>query len=82
MFRNSTLRRYVEVGRTSGPAFAAEDVGSGLAVGNIDNDGDSHDQKLADAKRQVPIARVRPAVSGLIFWISAANCPAFHPNVW
>jgi hypothetical protein len=41
LFRNSTLRRrFVEVGRTSGPAFAAEKVGRGLAVGDIDNDGD------------------------------------------
>jgi hypothetical protein len=40
MFRNTTLRRFVEVGRTSGPAFAVEKVGRGLAVGDIDNDGD------------------------------------------
>src|SRR4029077_7282584 len=40
LFRNTTLRRFVEVGRTSGPAFAAEKVGRGLAVGDIDNDGD------------------------------------------
>jgi hypothetical protein len=40
LFRNATLRRFVEVGRTSGPAFAAERVGRGLAAGDIDNDGD------------------------------------------
>jgi enediyne biosynthesis protein E4 len=40
LFRNTTLRRFVEVGRASGPAFAAEKVGRGLAVGDIDNDGD------------------------------------------
>ena len=40
MFRNTTLRRFVEVGRTVGPAFATETVGRGLAVGDIDNDGD------------------------------------------
>jgi hypothetical protein len=40
MFRNTTLRRFVEVGRTLGPAFAAEKVGRGLAAGDIDNDGD------------------------------------------
>ena len=40
LFRNATLRRFVEVGRTLGPAFAAEKVGRGLAVGDIDNDGD------------------------------------------
>ena len=39
LFRNATLRRFVEI-RTSGPAFAAEKVGRGLAVGDIDNDGD------------------------------------------
>jgi enediyne biosynthesis protein E4 len=40
LFHNTTLRRFVEVGRTAGPAFAAEKVGRGLAVGDIDNDGD------------------------------------------
>jgi enediyne biosynthesis protein E4 len=40
LFRNTTYRRFVEVGRVSGPAFAAEKVGRGLAVGDIDNDGD------------------------------------------
>jgi hypothetical protein len=40
LFRNTTLRRFVEVGRTSGPAFAAEKVGRGFAIGDIDNDGD------------------------------------------
>ena len=40
LFRNTTLRRFVEVGRASGPAFAAEKVGRGLAIGDIDNDGD------------------------------------------
>ncbi len=40
LFRNATLRRFVEVGRASGPGFAAETVGRGLAVGDVDNDGD------------------------------------------
>jgi len=40
LFRNATLRRFVEVGRSSGPAFAAEKIGRGLSVGDIDNDGD------------------------------------------
>ena len=40
LFRNTTLRRFAEVGRASGAAFAAEKVGRGLAVGDIDNDGD------------------------------------------
>jgi hypothetical protein len=40
LFRNTTLRRFAEVGRLSGPAFAVEKVGRGLAVGDIDNDGD------------------------------------------
>jgi hypothetical protein len=40
LFRNTTARRFVEVGRNAGPAFAAEKVGRGLAVGDIDNDGD------------------------------------------
>jgi hypothetical protein len=40
LFRNRTLRRFVEVGRTAGPGFSAETVGRGLATGDIDNDGD------------------------------------------
>ena len=40
LFRNTTGRRFVEVGRTSGPAFSVERVSRGLAVGDIDNDGD------------------------------------------
>jgi hypothetical protein len=40
LFRNTNGRRFTEVGRTSGPAFAAERVSRGLAVGDIDNDGD------------------------------------------
>jgi enediyne biosynthesis protein E4 len=40
LFRNTTLRRFVEVGRTAGPGFGAERVGRGLATGDIDNDGD------------------------------------------
>jgi hypothetical protein len=40
LFRNMTGRRFAEVGRTAGPAFAVETVGRGLATGDIDNDGD------------------------------------------
>ena len=40
LFRNTTGRRFVDVGRTSGPAFSVERVSRGLAVGDIDNDGD------------------------------------------
>jgi hypothetical protein len=40
LFRNVATRRFGEVGRQAGPAFAAERVGRGLAVGDIDNDGD------------------------------------------
>jgi hypothetical protein len=40
LFRNTTGRRFAEVGRTSGAAFAAERVGRGLATGDYDNDGD------------------------------------------
>ena len=40
LFRNSTQRRFVEVGRMAGPAFAPLTVGRGLATGDIDNDGD------------------------------------------
>jgi hypothetical protein len=40
LFRNATLRRFVEVGRTAGPGFSETRVGRGLATGDIDNDGD------------------------------------------
>ena len=40
LFRNATLRRFIEVGRTAGPGFSATRVGRGLATGDIDNDGD------------------------------------------
>jgi hypothetical protein len=32
--------RFVDVGRQSGPGFATEEIGRGLAAGDIDNDGD------------------------------------------
>ena len=40
LFRNTTQRRFSEIGRTMGAAFVAEKVGRGLATGDIDNDGD------------------------------------------
>ena len=40
LFRNTTGRRFVDVGRSAGPGFARERVSRGLAVGDIDNDGD------------------------------------------
>jgi hypothetical protein len=40
LFRNTTGRRFVEIGRSAGPGFATETVGRGLAAGDVDNDGD------------------------------------------
>jgi hypothetical protein len=40
LFRNLGNRRFGEVGRQAGPAFTAERVSRGLAIGDIDNDGD------------------------------------------
>jgi hypothetical protein len=40
LFRNVGSRRFSEVGRLLGSAFAEPKVGRGLAVGDIDNDGD------------------------------------------
>jgi hypothetical protein len=40
LFRNTTSRRFAEVGRTTGAPFSALKVGRGLAAGDIDNDGD------------------------------------------
>ena len=40
LFRNTTGRRFAEVGRSAGPGFAIEKVSRALAAGDIDNDGD------------------------------------------
>jgi enediyne biosynthesis protein E4 len=40
LFRNLGNRRFGEVGRMAGPAFSTEHVSRGLAVADIDNDGD------------------------------------------
>src|SRR5258706_4032143 len=40
LFRNLANRRFGEVGRMAGPAFSTERVSRGLAVADIDNDGD------------------------------------------
>ena len=40
LFRNTTGRHFEETGRMSGPAFAVQRVSRGLAVADIDNDGD------------------------------------------
>jgi len=40
LFRNTTGRRFAEVGRRSGPGYAGESVGRTLVSGDIDNDGD------------------------------------------
>ena len=40
LFRNGGSRRFLEVGGLVGPAFSRPRVGRGLAVGDIDNDGD------------------------------------------
>jgi hypothetical protein len=40
LFRNTTGRRFTEIGRTAGPGFTLEKVGRGLAAGDVDNDGD------------------------------------------
>ena len=40
LFRNLGGRRFADVSRLSGPGFAVERVGRGLAAGDIDNDGD------------------------------------------
>ena len=40
LFRNAGSRRFVDISRDAGPGFALEKVSRGLAVGDIDNDGD------------------------------------------
>jgi hypothetical protein len=41
LLRNDRGRKFVDVTTTAGPAFDALEVGRGLAVGDLDNDGDS-----------------------------------------
>jgi hypothetical protein len=40
LFRNTTGRRFAEVGRNAGAAWLAQSVGRGLATGDFDNDDD------------------------------------------
>jgi hypothetical protein len=40
LFRNGGNRRFVEIGRESGPGFPSPGVGRALIAGDIDNDGD------------------------------------------
>ena len=40
LFQNLGNRRFREIGRHAGPGFSVENVGRGLAAGDIDNDGD------------------------------------------
>lgn len=40
LFHNVGPRRFTDVSRESGPAFATDYIGRGAAVGDIDNDGD------------------------------------------
>lgn len=40
LLRNTGTRRFGEVGKSAGSGFASDKVGRGLAVGDIDNDGD------------------------------------------
>ena len=40
LFRNTTGRRFQDVGRSAGPGFASDGVGRTLVSGDVDNDGD------------------------------------------
>ncbi len=41
IFRNDRGRRFIDISRDAGDAFAALQVGRGLATGDLDNDGDT-----------------------------------------
>jgi hypothetical protein len=69
LFRNATGRRLVEVGRMAGPGFATEKVSRGLAVGDVDNDGDldlliSTNGQNAELLRNDATTAVGPAAGG------------------
>jgi hypothetical protein len=40
LFRNTGAKRFIEIARNAGDGFALEKVSRGLAVGDVDNDGD------------------------------------------
>jgi hypothetical protein len=56
LFHNAGMRRFDEVGKLSGPGFADAQVGRGLAVGDIDNDGD---EDLLITNNGGPVALLR-----------------------
>jgi hypothetical protein len=71
LFRNTTGRRFTEIGRSAGPGFALEKVGRGLAVGDIDNDGDldllvTNNGQTADLLRNEGASRVNALLVRLL----------------
>jgi hypothetical protein len=71
LFRNTTGRRFAEVGRSAGPGFALEKVGRGLATGDIDNDGDldllvTNNGQTADLLRNDGASRVNALLVRLV----------------
>jgi hypothetical protein len=71
LFRNTTGRRFAEIGRSAGPGFALEKVGRGLATGDIDNDGDldllvTNNSQTADLLRNEGASRVNALLVRLV----------------
>ena len=67
LFRNTTGRRFAEIGRLAGAGFALEKVGRGLMSGDIDNDGDldllvTNNGQSADLLRNDSDARGRALI--------------------
>ena len=71
LFRNTTGRRFTEIGRSAGPGFALQKVGRGLATGDIDNDGDldllvTNNGQTADLLRNDGASRVNALLVRLV----------------
>jgi hypothetical protein len=67
LFRNTTGRRFAEVGQSAGPGFAPAKVGRGLAAGDVDNDGDldllvTNNGQTADLLRNDLVRNDAPAL--------------------
>ena len=82
LYRNDRGRRFTDVTEQAGPAFAALHVGRGLAVGDLDNDGDSD---LVVFNNSGPLRVLRNDVGERQHWLGVrvldADRDALHARV-